>query len=265
MAVGAADAITAVSAGTHEQIVERIPAARAIVRDAVPLGWDRNDFACLGGTSSQRFFEERDGFANIVYVGTVLPNGLETLRAILQAAARIRSRDAGAYDRLRLWFLGTSNQFDRGTPARVMPIAAALGVTDIVREVPPRIPYAQTLAVLHDARAILLLGSTEPHYTASKLYPALLADRPILAAFHEASSVIDILSRVGGGTAVRLVSYGNGGPGTQERIDCLTRHLTALVREPARRVSLDLRPIEDVSAKALAKKLCAILDRVREH
>ena len=40
-----------------------------------------------------------------------------------------------------------------------------------------------------DAGAILLMGSSEPHYTASKLYPALLAERPILAVFHEASAV----------------------------------------------------------------------------
>jgi len=36
-----------------------------------------------------------------------------------------------------------------------------------------------TLRVL--ARAILLLGSTEPHYTASKIFPALLSGRPLLA------------------------------------------------------------------------------------
>jgi len=265
MAVGAADAITAVSAGTHEEIVERIPAARTIVRHALPLGWDRNDFACLGRTSSQQFFVEGDGFANIIYVGTVLPKGVETLRALLQAAALVRSRDAAAYGRLRLWFLGTSNRFDVQAPPRVLPIAEAMGVGDAVREVTSRIPYADALAVLRHAHAILLLGSTEPHYTASKLYPALLADRPILAAFHEASSVVDILTRVGGGPAVRLVSYGDEGPASPERIDCLARHLAALVHAPHRPALLDLQPIEDVSARALARKLCGILDHTREH
>ncbi len=265
IAVHAADAITAVSAGTHEEIVARIPAAGRIVREALPLGWERDDFTRLDGAGSQRFFEGGDGVVNVVYVGTILPKGLETLRALLEALQRVRDRDAAAYARLRVWFLGTSNQFEAQAPLRVLPMAADLGVTAAVREVAPRIPYADALAVLRDAHTILLLGSTEPHYTASKLYPALLAGRPLLAAFHEASSVVDVLRRVGGGAAIRLVTYGADGPRTGDRIDCLARHLAAIARQPVRPASLNLESIQDVSAQALAGRLSAVLDHISEH
>ena len=62
--------------------------------------------------------------------------------------------------------------------------------------------------MLTHASAILLLGSMERHYTASKLYPALLARRPILALFHEASSVVSILRDAGSEPTVRVVAYG---------------------------------------------------------
>ena len=265
IAVRAADAITAVSAGTHEEIAARIPAARRLIRETIPIGWDRDDFTRLE-LAGAPFFRTGNGAVNVVYVGTILPNGIDTLRALLEGVRRLRDQDADAYARLRLWFLGTSNQFHEDAPLRVLPMAMELGVADVVREIAPRIPYADALATLQQAHAILLLGSTEPHYTASKLYPALLADRPILAAFHEASSVVDILKRLGAGASViRLVTYGNAGPRTDDRMDCLARHLAAIARQPLRPAALDLSPIDDVSAEELARKLCGVLDQISAH
>ena len=159
MAVNAADAITAVSAGTHEEIVERIPSAAAKVRASLPLGWERADFARLDRSTPQPFFSANDGFVNLVYVGTILPKGIDTLRAFLEAVRRLRDEDPDAYSRLRVWFLGTSNQFASNSPERVMPIARELGIDGTVREVAPRIPYSQAIGVLREAQGVLLLGS----------------------------------------------------------------------------------------------------------
>jgi hypothetical protein len=263
LAVRAADAITAVSARTYEEIDARIPIAAGVVREALPLGWDREDVVRLAPGGAGRIFKSGGGDVNVLYVGTILPKGIETLRAVLEAARLVRDRDPEAYARLRLWFLGTSNQFSADAAPRVLPIATELGVSEIVREMAPRIPYADAIAALQQANAILLLGSTEPHYTASKLFPALMADRPILAAFHEASSVVEILTRVGAGSPdVRLVAFGPAGPRISDRVDCLARHLAAITRQPLHAAGLDLTPIEDVSAPRLAGKLCAVLDHI---
>jgi hypothetical protein len=48
---------------------------------------------------------------------------------------------------------------------------------------------------------VLLIGSDEPHYTASKIYPGLMCGRPFLSVFHCASSAHEILSTSGGGRA----------------------------------------------------------------
>src|SRR5438309_1334361 len=112
------------------------------------------------------------------------------------------------------------------------------------------------------ASRILLLGSSERHYTASKLYPALLAKRPMLALFHEASSVVDILRHVGREPTVRLVTYGDAPPEPRD-VSTVVGHLAALARRPVyepRDVRLDRAA--DVSACALARRLAGVFDRV---
>jgi hypothetical protein len=189
-----------------------------------------------------------------------LPKGIGTLRLLLRGLARARAEDATAA-RLRLHFFGTSNQSD-STVERVLPIAREYGVAEAVTEVPGRIDYLEALGVLVDASAILLLGSSERHYTASKLFPALLARRPILALFHEASSVVSILRAAASEPTVRVLTYGDGDAGADgvATVACHLRALAAAVPYDAGDVRLDR--VDDVSARQLARRLAALFDRV---
>ena len=47
-----------------------------------------------------------------------------------------------------------------------------------------------------------IFGSDDPGYTASKIYPYILAEKPLLAIFHEESSVVRILQETNAGTVV---------------------------------------------------------------
>jgi hypothetical protein len=259
IAVGAADAITAVSPRTYEDVLARTRAAP--VCRALPLGWEAADLSAAAPVNP--YFTAADGYINLCYVGTLLPTGTGTLDALLAAAGLVRDREPALYARLRLWFIGTSNQSSGRVASRVLPRAREMHVDDVVREVPERIGYTQALAVLRDASGILLLGSREPHYTASKLYPALLAKRPLLAIFHDASTVVDLLRRAGRAPSVRLVTYSDGDPGvapTAEAVYAALRDLLARpVYEPG---AIDLSAIEHVSARAVARDLGAVMDRI---
>jgi hypothetical protein len=78
-------------------------------------------------------------------------------------------------------------------------------VGDVVSEYTDRIPYFQSLRLLRDADHLIIPGSDDPNYTASKLYPYILSQRPVLAVFNEESSVVDILERTEAGRAVTFV------------------------------------------------------------
>ena len=262
LAVHAADAITAVSASTYEDVLARIPASPICA--AMPLGWEPDDFE--GPTVANPFFDPADGHVNLCYVGTLLPKGAGTLHALLGATRLLRDREPAMYARVRLWFIGTSNQSHGAAEPRVLPAARSAGVEDVVTEIPLRIGYAEALTVLRQSSGILLLGSSEPHYTASKLYPALLARRPLLALYHEQSSVVDVLRRAAQPPAARLVTYSEADPGVAPSAEAVYRPLRDLIacRAPAA-VAIDFDAVRDVSARSAAQTLAGVLNRINVH
>ena len=259
--VASADAIVAVSQGTIDGIVDRIPDAARVPHAVIPIGFDCADAAAIGGRSNgTAAFDGADGLVHLCYAGTLLPTGIDTLRALLRALARAR-RDDPAAARLRLHFVGTSNQ-SSSDAFRVLPIAADCGVADAVTEMPGRVDYLDALGLLTRASAIVLLGSAERHYTASKLYSALIARRPVVALFHEASSVVSILGAIAREPTVRMVTYGDAGPGEQQ-VAAMTAHLRAIAAAAVfRPEDIALDRAADLSAPGLARRLAGIFDRV---
>ena len=85
-------------------------------------------------------------------------------------------------ERLRIHFVGT------GTSTTMIRTVITFGHTSNASgwsagcdEHPNRIGYVDVLNHLAHASAILILGSTEAHYTPSKVYQAVQAKRPIFA------------------------------------------------------------------------------------
>ena len=258
IAVRAADAITAVSERTYQDVLARVPASPACA--ALPLGWECTD-AELASTPNP-FFDASDRRVNLCYVGTLLPNGFATLNALLEALRLLRDRRPSQFDRVRLWFIGTSNQWRSDGELRVRPRADALGLGDAVQEVAPRIGYAEALTVLRQSSGILMLGSSERHYTASKLYPALLARHPIFALFHADSTVVDILRRAMAPPSAGIVTYCDTDPGVAPAVETVHTSLCAWLDRLDDTVRVDFAAIEDVSARALAHKLAAVMDQI---
>ena len=264
-AVRAADAITAVSEATYREVQQRNAVAMATPCAEIPLGGEPSDFEHLRASSRKNpFFEKDDGAFHLSYVGTLLPKGFETARAFLSALARLKERDPDVYRKVRVHFFGTSNQ--RGNQSagaaepRVVPEVERLGVDEAVDEMPIRIDYLDALTVLTDSSAILLMGSSERHYTASKLYPALLARRPLLAAYHEASSVVSILRRAARPPWARLITYDEEHR-AETRAEAIYEELRSLVTTPpADESMLDLDVVEEYSARSMAGRLADVLD-----
>jgi hypothetical protein len=254
-ALAAADAVTAVSRATYEQALERTPAGRPRRCAELPIGWDRRDLEFAGG--GPRTFPD-DGLVHLSYVGTLLPTGFDTLRAVLGAVAALRSSNPASH-RLRLHFFGTSNQRTADAPPRVLPVAAEYGLTGILTEHAPRLDYFEALRVLRDSTAVLLMGSRERHYTPSKVFPALVARRPVFAVMHEASNASDLLRRIGGVPAVRLVTYDDGTP--QACVNAIAGELSGLMANPCQEPSaIDESVLEPMSACALAGTLAKVFD-----
>ena len=264
LALHAADAVTAVSHRTYEEICQRHPELRRRACAAIPLGAEPADFEhARAARRPNPAFDPRDGDLHLAFVGTLLPLGIETLRAALAALALARDRRPDLYGRIRWHFVGTSNQTRATGAPRALPVAREFGVADRVTEIAARVDYLDAVTVHADAGAILLLGSSEAHYTPSKLYPALLSGRPILAVYHQDSSAVEILKRAADPDACRVVTYSDAEPAAS-RVEAILSALVATAESAAANPPRVARhAIGEYSARALAGALAKILDAAR--
>lgn len=185
---------TAVSGAYPEQLVRRYPGMCLPIHAVLPFPGASRDLDRVAPLRT------KDGLRHWVYVGRGGADMTFALRGLF-AALRDHTDDAFRKD-LRLHFLGTSYAAAGTGEALIAPLARAYGLGDLVEESTDRIPYSEALARLKGADALLVPGSDDPAYTASKIYPYLLAGRPLLAVFHERSGVVDLIAKAGGGVCV---------------------------------------------------------------
>jgi glycosyltransferase involved in cell wall biosynthesis len=259
VAVRCADFITSVSERQNDELAERYSTFPNERLAALPIGGDANDYIYLRAHPlAEREVVLPTDAINISYVGTMLPRSEPLLNTIFSAIAKLAASDEQWVHHLRLNFIGTSNQPNGFEAFRVKAIAEKYGVGRFVRETPQRVPYLQALDLLANSHALILIGSDEPHYTASKIYPALLSGRPILALFHNASSAFDILQRAGG---ARVFGFS-----TRQELTMLTDTIASALREialtPQTIGTIDRSAIGDYEASEIAARYAAIFDRI---
>jgi len=177
------------------------------------------------------------------------------VKALLDALALLKIRRNDLFERVRIHFFGTTYNPQMVTQQAV-PLALERGLENVF-EAPGRIPYLDAISVLKSAGAILALGSTDPHYTASKIFPCLLAQRPLLAVFHEQSSVVDILREVKAGT---LVTYSTAEP-VETRVEAICEALIRVIQDQeVTRDTSFMDRFEAYSARSMTRRLAKAFD-----
>lgn len=202
-----ADFITTISDVQKEELLQRYSFLEPDRISAIPIGGDPEDFAAIrqlspqGPRPSRRF--------NMNFIGTLTPRFMPVVRALFQGFARLRQQHANLADLLEVNFIGTSGIAIEGARPcpQVMQLAAQEGLLDIVWEFPRRVSYTDAAVSQATSDALILLGSDEPHYSASKIYPALMSGRPYLSIFHRQSSAHEVLVRAGGGVPLAFGDF----------------------------------------------------------
>jgi hypothetical protein len=255
-ALRSADFVTAVSDTQNSELIARYPWLDRSRMAGIPIGGDPDDFtACCNVPHDGDLIP---GFINLSYVGTFWPAAENSFRILFQAFAQLRAQEPALAARIRLNFIGTSGNPDGSRSYTVKPLAEAEGIVDAVREVPQRLPYLQALSILSHSQGLLLIGSAEPHYTASKIYPTLMSGRPFLSLFHSGSSAHALLSAAGGGRSLGFGSHEELvglKPSLVEGIKILATAPTSFgLPDPAKYARFAARPI--------AERFAEIFDRL---
>ncbi len=154
---------------------------------AMPYGFDPNDHKIT--LSNLKYPWENDNIEKpIIYAGAFLPmSGLYTNLLFKSIKELIDERKIKP--NFKLYFIGTGKYPYKS----ISDYAKENQIQNLVKEIPERYPYLHILNFLAKAYGILVIGTTEKHYTASKIFQSLLSQRPIFAIFHHQSTTVNIL------------------------------------------------------------------------
>jgi hypothetical protein len=136
------------------------------------------------------------------YIGRGGPDMAKAASAFFHAWRRAVEDGKLALDAVIFEANGTSYAAAGRGERTFVPLVAGTELASQVQENPDRIGYSDMLRALLRSDALVVFGSDEPAYTASKIYPYLMAGKPLLAIFHENSSVVRLMSEAGGGVCV---------------------------------------------------------------
>ena len=250
--------ITAMAPGYAAGMLERNPGVAARSELAyMPMGAAPEDYALVRRLGRAPFlFDPADGRFHMIYAGALLPAGLVVLDAFLAGLRILRERAPQIASRLRVHFVGTGSSPDDPHGHRVLPRARAAGVEEMVDEHPHRIGYVDTLNHLMHASAVLVLGSTESHYTPSKVFQAMLSERPVFALLHRDSTAVAMIRASRVGEVLTLTEAELPAPQT------VAAALQSFVDHPTYQAdSADRSVFEDYSARESTRQFAQALDR----
>jgi hypothetical protein len=187
VAVRNASLISGVSKPYYQGVLDRNFRHKPVVDAAMPYGYDPNDHkVVLKGLQTP--WPEDGSVQPLVYAGIFLPQSHLFLDRLFSVVREML--DAGIWQPSRqFWFLGAGYYQGR----QVMDYARDHGIAHLVHEIHQRFAFLEILNFLGRASAILVVGSTERHYTASKIFQSLLSGRPVVSIFHAESSAAAIL------------------------------------------------------------------------
>ena len=252
IAVKKAAGFTGVSASYYLPVIDRNPKLKSIPHMGMPYGFDPNDYNAKPANSNLLW--EKDGdIIPYIYAGAFLPNAHYFINELFKIIALLRS--VGKLNsKVRFYFAGTGNT----NLQSISDYAIANGLQDIVIERKERIPYLEVLNNLSNATGVLAIGSTEMHYTASKIFQSILSKRPVFTVFHHQSSVIEILRETNTGTY--LVKYVEDE--SEDSFELRLRHVFESFLQQNEGWNPIYGRLEKYSARSSAASLASVLNAV---
>jgi hypothetical protein len=255
----AVDGLIAVSENYHRVLRERYPWIPEWACLTLPFAASSVDFeVSVRSAAPNRQFDATDGFCHGVYAGRLGPDMRLVCRAICDALAAGLRENPELFRRVRLHFVGTDYAVKGAGKPTILPIAQSMGLADFISEQPERLPYLEVLRLLKAADFLVVPGSDDPAYTASKLYPYILARRPLLAVFHKSSSVVEIVRTTQAGDVVTFESADSGDEVARRLLPAWRSLLARLPFEPP----TDLEAFEPYTAREMTRRQCELFDRI---
>lgn len=194
-----ASLITGVSSSYFTPVLKRNPYLEGTVKTyAMPYGWDRKESEIVKRLEKKAYLFKNKSKIKLIYAGAYLPKS----KPILESLFKVIASNPAIFDNVSFYFLGSGKGKNSNSESSITNLALEYGVSNYVIEFPERFSYFDVLAHVRESDGIFILGSTEPHYTPSKLFNAVLMKKPVFALLHKASSINGVVRSADWGTIV---------------------------------------------------------------
>jgi hypothetical protein len=197
-------------------------------------------------------FPSRRGKRTYVYAGAHWLMGAPLFSLFLRAVQRWDEiNEACDFEFL---FIGTHNP---EIPS-ISQQAKDLGITHVIREIPHRLSFLQVQQILRESSGAIVIGSVEPHYSASKIFQCLITAPRVMGFFHEASEGSSILIECHADSF--FVPY-NPNVSEEELIDHIASTISKFTN-PNQPWDPDLSPLDAHTSARNAQKFLAAVEQI---
>ncbi len=190
--------VTCVSGAYSEMLKKRYPEVSEEKFLELPFGASERDAELAGLRREERGLRE-GGKEVWRYIGRGGTDMAAALRIFGEALTQAEPK------RFRLELMGTSYAGGAQAERTMVPVLEKYLGKGLVTESPQRIGYFESIRKLKEADRLILFGSDDPGYTASKIYNYILAKRPLLVICREESSVARIVRET---RSAELITFG---------------------------------------------------------
>jgi hypothetical protein len=252
-----AAAIISVSEAYGPALASRNPNLDPSTIRTIPFGAAQSDFVALADYRPERpIINFDDGLLHHVYAGRCGPDMTIAMSVLFAAFQRFLASNPAEAKRMRFHFIGTDYSPPPMGRDWAVPIAAKCGVREYVEEHRYRVKYFDALYYLRHATSLIAVGSNDPTYSASKFFPYVLAERPMILIFHEKSPVLRFARDVSFGTR-----FAFSDPASVEALTDQVYREWFLNGSYLKFTPVDGRSFEPYTAKHLTRELAGIFDR----
>ncbi|MBS1519464.1 MAG: glycosyltransferase [Bacteroidetes bacterium] len=187
------DGLIAVSNKYITDLKNRYKAIKDVPSTMIPFGAFSPDMDIARQNHSNFKNLLEPGYTNVVYIGRGGADMRKATSMLFEAIKNGIANEPEIFKTLRFYFIGTSYAPAGRGKETIMPLAKQFGIENNVIELTDRISFYHALATLQDADALFIPGSDSPGYSASKIYPYLVTQKPLIAIFNRDSNIVNTI------------------------------------------------------------------------
>lgn len=255
------DGLISVSSAYIDTLVARYPRLKEIPKQVITFGAFNADFEWMKGKQFKfkKSYPTEKGVFNFVYIGRGGHDMRDALILLFTAFKKGLVEREEQFNKIRFHFIGTSYAPNgQGIPT-ISPIADDMGIADFVYEQTDRISFYDTIYSLITADGLMIIGSDDPQYTASKIYPYILAERPLLAFFHPESSAAHIIKNCSTGKVISLIDP------KDKAVEMIFNYLLGASSNKLPASEINWKSFNIYSAENMCKNQCELFNQVIDN